>query len=268
MILSTFIYDNVRLLKKPFGKDMLARTMRSVAALVLPVAMILLLNGAGVAILLFGYGAATADQAGVMGLIVSVFMIGLLPFTLFYILLRGYYALEDTRTPFLMTVLYSAVMLALMYPLFNLVPVGGFQVGSIALAIGADVLLGRVQRRLTPQPFAPYDQKLHWGGPVGNGLPKVYVDCTAPVYAGLNPVKDLGKHWVVQVEDEDTDGLAAPDGQTPCRSVWSVAQISGSLLDSLATCGADLWRARQRQGHEGLRHPRPKRDIANGWPGR
>ena len=46
-----------------------------------------------------------------------------------------------------------------------------------------------VQRRMTPQPFAPYDQKLHWGGPVGNGLPKVYVDCTDPVYAGLDPVK-------------------------------------------------------------------------------
>lgn len=47
-----------------------------------------------------------------------------------------------------------------------------------------------VQRRMTPQPFAPYDQKLHWGGPVGNGLPKVYVDCTDPAYAGLNPVKE------------------------------------------------------------------------------
>ena len=47
-----------------------------------------------------------------------------------------------------------------------------------------------VQRRMTPQPFAPYDQTLHWGGPVGNGLPKVYVDCTDPVYAGLNPVKE------------------------------------------------------------------------------
>jgi pimeloyl-ACP methyl ester carboxylesterase len=47
-----------------------------------------------------------------------------------------------------------------------------------------------VQRRMTPQPFAPYDQKLHWGGPVGNGLPKVYVNCTEPLYAGLNPVKE------------------------------------------------------------------------------
>ena len=47
-----------------------------------------------------------------------------------------------------------------------------------------------VQRRMTPHPFAPYDEKMHWGGPVGNGVPKLYVDCTDPLYAGLNPVKE------------------------------------------------------------------------------
>lgn len=46
-----------------------------------------------------------------------------------------------------------------------------------------------VQRRLTPHPFAPYDEVMHWGGPPGDGLPKVYVDCTDPAYAGLDPVK-------------------------------------------------------------------------------
>jgi pimeloyl-ACP methyl ester carboxylesterase len=47
-----------------------------------------------------------------------------------------------------------------------------------------------VQRRMTPHPFGGYDQKMRWGGPVGNGLPKVYVDCTDPAYAGLAPVKE------------------------------------------------------------------------------
>jgi len=47
-----------------------------------------------------------------------------------------------------------------------------------------------VQRRLTPQPFGGYEEKMRWGGPVGNGLPKVYVDCTDPAYAGLAPVKE------------------------------------------------------------------------------
>ncbi len=47
-----------------------------------------------------------------------------------------------------------------------------------------------VQRRLTPHPFGGYDEKMGWGVPVGNGLPKVYVDCTEPAYAGLAAVKD------------------------------------------------------------------------------
>ena len=47
-----------------------------------------------------------------------------------------------------------------------------------------------VQRRMTPQPFGGYEQPMRWGGPVGNGLPKVYVDCTDPAYAGLAPVKN------------------------------------------------------------------------------
>lgn len=111
-----------------------ARTMRMVATLIVPIAAILIVNGSGVAILLFGYGAATPEQAGLMGLIVSVFTLGLLPFTLFYVLLRGYYALEDTRTPFWVTVLFSVILLALVYPLFYLVPVGGSQVAAIALA--------------------------------------------------------------------------------------------------------------------------------------
>jgi pimeloyl-ACP methyl ester carboxylesterase len=47
-----------------------------------------------------------------------------------------------------------------------------------------------VQRRMTLHPFGPFDQKMSWGGPIGNGVPKVYVDCTEPAFAGLAGVKD------------------------------------------------------------------------------
>ncbi|MBK9739047.1 MAG: murein biosynthesis integral membrane protein MurJ [Actinobacteria bacterium] len=123
------------------GADV-ARTMRTVAALIVPVAAVLVVNGSAVAILLFGYGAATSAQAGLMGLIVSVFMLGLLPFTLFYVLLRGYYALEDTRTPFWVTVAFSVVLLAFVYPLFYLAPTGGTQVAAIALAYSIAYWIG------------------------------------------------------------------------------------------------------------------------------
>lgn len=46
-----------------------------------------------------------------------------------------------------------------------------------------------LRRHLTPHPYAPFEQTLQWGCPVGNGLPKLYVDCTAPALAALGAMK-------------------------------------------------------------------------------
>lgn len=123
---------------KEVGEDV-AGAMRLVAALVVPIAAMLFVLGSDVSVLLFGYGAATIDQAAVMGDVVSIFMIGLLPFTLFYVLLRGFYAMEDTRTPFVVTVIFSVIMLALVIWLFafqtdlGVTSAGGPQIAGIAL---------------------------------------------------------------------------------------------------------------------------------------
>jgi pimeloyl-ACP methyl ester carboxylesterase len=47
-----------------------------------------------------------------------------------------------------------------------------------------------VRRRMTPHPYAAFEQKMHWGGPLGNGLPRLYVDCTQPAIAALATIKD------------------------------------------------------------------------------
>ncbi|CAB4919988.1 MAG: murein biosynthesis integral membrane protein MurJ [Actinobacteria bacterium] len=117
-------------------------TMRLVSAFIVPIAAILLVTGSGIAVLLFGYGAAIPAQAAIMGQIVSVFMLSLLPFTLFYILLRGFYALEDTRTPFFITIAFSLVWLAIAVPLFRLVGSGGPQVASLAFSYGVSYWIG------------------------------------------------------------------------------------------------------------------------------
>lgn len=117
-------------------------TMRLAASFIVPIAAILLVTGSGIAVLLFGYGAAIPAQAAIMGQIVSVFMLSLLPFTLFYVLLRGFYALEDTRTPFFITVVFSLIWLALAIPLFRLVGSGGPQVASLAFSYGISYWIG------------------------------------------------------------------------------------------------------------------------------
>lgn len=105
--------------------------MRLVAALIVPIGAILMIVSPGIAVLLFGYGAATPDQAQLAGLITSVFMLGLLPFTLFYVLFRGFYAVEDTRTPFIASVVMNIVALGVAVPLFYSVS-GGAQVATLA----------------------------------------------------------------------------------------------------------------------------------------
>ena len=123
---------------KEVGEDV-AGAMRLVAALVVPIAALLFVLGSDVSVLLFGYGAATTDQAAVMGDVVSIFMIGLVPFTLFYVLLRGFCAMEDTRAPFVVTVIFSVIMLALVLWLFafltdlGVTSAGGPQIAGIAL---------------------------------------------------------------------------------------------------------------------------------------
>lgn len=128
------------------GTD-IGSAMRIVAALILPVAAILVVLGSSVAVLLFGYGAATPQQASVMGTIVSFFMIGMAPFTLFYVILRGFYALEDTRTPFFITVVFSAAWLIMAIPLFWIVGQsddggGAPQVAMLALAYSLSYWIG------------------------------------------------------------------------------------------------------------------------------
>jgi pimeloyl-ACP methyl ester carboxylesterase len=46
-----------------------------------------------------------------------------------------------------------------------------------------------VRRRMTPHPYAAFELKNRWGGPVGNGVSKVYVDCTKPALGALNSMK-------------------------------------------------------------------------------
>ena len=125
------------------GRD-IAGAMRLVSFFIIPITAILFVAGIAIAVLLFGYGAATTGQAEILGVVISIFMLGLIPFTLFYVLLRGFYALEDTRTPFIITVIFSVVLLVLLVPFFSLLSGGGVQISYIALCYSISYWVGLV----------------------------------------------------------------------------------------------------------------------------
>lgn len=120
----------------------LVGAMRLVSFLIIPITAMLLVGGTSVAVLLFDFGAATTAQAQILGAVISIFMLGMLPFTLFYVLLRGFFALEDTRTPFFITIVFSLVFLGLLVPIFGLLSGEGVQITYIALCYSISYWVG------------------------------------------------------------------------------------------------------------------------------
>ena len=58
-----------------------------------------------------------------------------------------------------------------------------------------------VSKRLTPHPVGTYEEKLVLANPLGNGRPRIYVDCTASTFEPLMEVKkqlraQAGWNWV------------------------------------------------------------------------
>ena len=97
---------------KSFSAD-LANSLRTVVAFIMPLAVILFLAGNRVGQFLYGYGASTAVQGQAVGKVAAMFAIGLPAFSMFYVLLRSYYAREDTKTPFLINVGFNFLHLIL-----------------------------------------------------------------------------------------------------------------------------------------------------------
>ncbi|MEI8081685.1 MAG: murein biosynthesis integral membrane protein MurJ [Actinomycetes bacterium] len=109
--------------------------MRLIGALIIPCALFLIAFGPLVGTVFFGFGQNAGAPATYTGLVVSVFALGMLPFSLFYILLRGWYSVEDTRTPFFVTVLYNVVAIPLTIALYVAAP-DAYKVCALALGYG------------------------------------------------------------------------------------------------------------------------------------
>jgi len=72
---------------------------RLASVIVVPASLILAVLGGPLAEGLFGYGSTSAANARYIGEIFAVFSLGLLPYMLFQLLLRVFYAMHDSRTP-------------------------------------------------------------------------------------------------------------------------------------------------------------------------
>ena len=93
------------------GREM-SQTLRLVLSIIVPFAVALLVLGPALATVMFSWGAAAGDTRQLGDTLVA-FAPGLLMFSVHYVVLRGFYAMEDTRTPFFIQCVIAAVNIAL-----------------------------------------------------------------------------------------------------------------------------------------------------------
>ncbi|MFH9968376.1 murein biosynthesis integral membrane protein MurJ [Streptomyces mirabilis] len=91
----------------------LSRALRVSGVVIVPAAFFFVAFGPQIAQLLFAHGAANAAATVPLGHMLQAFGLGLIPFSAQYLLLRGFYAFEDTRTPFRMALWISGINIVL-----------------------------------------------------------------------------------------------------------------------------------------------------------
>ncbi|GAA2134516.1 hypothetical protein GCM10009760_11940 [Kitasatospora kazusensis] len=124
-------------------RDDLSYGLRTSAVAIVPAAFLFLALGPviGSSIYGLGNGGAVAHGTTAVGFMLSAFALGLIPYSVQYVLLRGFYAYEDTRTPFSNTVWVAACQAVSAVACYLLLP-AQWAVTGMALGYGASYAVG------------------------------------------------------------------------------------------------------------------------------
>jgi putative peptidoglycan lipid II flippase len=112
-------------------RSLLSQSIRANAAIIIPSAFGYIAIALPIVRLLFQHGETGASDARLIASALVPFAIALFPFSLFQLLLRAFYAMQDTRTPALIN-----IGAALVSVLVNLALVYGAGLGVQGLALG------------------------------------------------------------------------------------------------------------------------------------
>ena len=102
------------------------------SVVVAPAALVLAVLGPSLAEVLLGWGNTSDASARYLGLVFSIFSLGLMPYMLFQLLLRVFYALHDSKTPALIGVVTMVANVGA-----NLLALALFPKSEVVAALGA-----------------------------------------------------------------------------------------------------------------------------------
>ncbi|MFC3997884.1 murein biosynthesis integral membrane protein MurJ [Nocardiopsis sediminis] len=109
-----------------------SRTLRVSALVLVPLGLALALYAVPLSTLVFARGNTSPSDAAGIGLVLAVMALGLVPFTVFQLMLRVFYAMSDTRTPALIGIANVAVHGALALTAYAVLPPNRVVIGVAA----------------------------------------------------------------------------------------------------------------------------------------
>ncbi len=137
----------------PAVADDVSLGLRYVGAAMIPAAALLIVLGPSIGEVFFSFGSGSVEDARYLGITLAFFAIGLPAYSGAYVLTRAFFALEDTRTPALVTCLMAVVNVALAVAFAVELPpervVAGLALAyALAYIVMAIVLTWLLRRRL------------------------------------------------------------------------------------------------------------------------
>ena len=128
---------------------LLSQGMRSTALIVLPATAGLIAIALPISRLFFQHFHVTSADASLLAGTLALFATGLFTFALFQLLIRGFYAMQDTRTPALINLVATAIGTAVNFIYFRYLGVKGLALGqTTAYTIATIAALLVMRRRL------------------------------------------------------------------------------------------------------------------------
>ncbi|MFC8101239.1 murein biosynthesis integral membrane protein MurJ [Streptomyces sp. NPDC057363] len=132
-------------------RDDISQGLRTTAVAIVPVSFGFVSLGIPMCTLMFG--SSGTSEATNMGYMLMAFGLGLIPYSVQYVVLRAFYAYEDTRTPFYNTVIVAVVNATASALCYLLLPSRWAVVGmaasyGLAYVIGVGIAWRRLRKRL------------------------------------------------------------------------------------------------------------------------
>ena len=128
-------------------RRIIVRGIRASAFIVVPAAAGYVVLGRPIIRLLLEHGVTTAQSTELLAGVLTYFAVGLFSFSAFMLFLRGFYAMQDTRTPMLVNVFAVALHTAVNFVYFPLLGVKGLALGHATAYTFAAIVSAIILRR-------------------------------------------------------------------------------------------------------------------------